>query len=181
MAGSLLQKKAFCVVTGSSRGLGKSIALTLVPKLVPSSVILLMARDTQALENVKTDILSANPEISVVVKFFNQADLKQCADKEMFTDILKENDKSIKDFEHAMIIHNAGIAGDLTKFASEMTDVGSVESAINVNVTGTILLNAIFLQTFQKCLDTDCRTVVNISSLAALEPFPSWSLYCAGM
>ena len=178
MAGSLLQKKTFCVVTGASRGLGRCIALTLGQKLPSSSCILLMARDMPSIASLKTEILSANPELNVVLKFFDQADLKKCANKEMFTDVLKEIEKSVGDFEQALIIHNAGSAGDLTKFGSEFTDAGEVETVVNVNVTGTILLNSMFFQTFQKEA-IDCRTVVNISSLAALQPFPSWSLYCA--
>lgn len=179
MAGSLLKTKTFCVVTGASRGLGKCIAEKLAPELGPSSLLLLMARNQSDLESVKTDILSNNPNISAVVKVFDQSNLEECAKKEIFTHILKENNTCVKDFEHAMIVHNAGSAGDLTKHASEMTDIGLVESTMNNNVTGTILLNAVFSQTFLKETVT-CRTVINISSLAAVEPFPSWSLYCAG-
>lgn len=179
MAGSLLKKKSFCVVTGASRGLGKCIAEKLAPKLAPGSLLLLMARTKAALDTLKTEIQPANNNISIIVKIFDQSNLEECANKEIFTDVLKENNNSLKDFEHAMIVHNAGTAGDLTKYASEMTDRGLVESSMNNNVTGTILLNAVFLQTFLK-ESVDCRTVVNISSLAAIDTFPSWSLYCAG-
>ena len=178
MAGSLLQKKTFCVVTGASRGLGRCIALTLGQKLPAPSCFLLMARDMPSMASLKTEILSANPELNVVLGFFDQADLKKCANKEIFIDVLKKIEKSVSDFEQALIIHNSGTAGDLTKFGSEFTDAGEVQTVVNVNVTGTILLNSMFFQTFQKEA-IDCRTVVNISSLAALQPFPSWSLYCA--
>ena len=176
MAGSLLQKKTLCVVTGASRGLGRCIAQTLVEKLAPSSLILLMARNKTDLENVKTELEEKNRSISVVSQVFDQSNLKECSNKDLFIDILKGVNKSSRDFEHALIIHNAGTAGDLTKYASEMTDLTLVESSMNVNVTGTVLLNAVFMQTFEKLE----RTVINISSLAALQPFPSWSLYCAG-
>ena len=175
MAVSLLQKKTLCVVTGASRGLGRCIAQTLVEKLAPSSLILLMARNKTDLENVKTELEEKNRSISVVSQVFDQSSLQDCANKDLFIDILKGVKSSI-DFEHALIIHNAGTAGDLTKYASEMTDLTLVESSMNINVTGTVLLNAVFMQTFEKLE----RTVINISSLAALQPFPSWSLYCAG-
>lgn len=176
MSGSLLQKRTLCVVTGASRGLGRCITQKLAEKLVPSSLLLLMARNKTDLENVKTDLERINPSISVVNHVFDQSNLQECASKDLFIGILKGANKSSEDFEHALIIHNAGTAGDLTKYASEMTDLTVVENAMNINVTGTVLLNAVFMQTFQKLK----RTIINISSLAALQPFPSWSLYCAG-
>lgn len=114
MAGSLLKKKTFCVVTGASRGLGKCIAEKLAPKLASGSLLLLMARTKAALDTLKTEIQPANNNISIIVKIFDQSNLEECANKEIFTDVLKENNNSLKDFEHAMVVHNAGTAGDLT-------------------------------------------------------------------
>ena len=53
----------------------------------------------------------------------------------------------------------------------------SVSGVMNVNVTGTILLNTAILQ----CCDDAGQgemVIINVSSLAAVRPFPSWSLYC---
>ena len=173
---SLLQKKTLCIVTGASRGLGRCIAKNVAEKLTPCSLLVLMARNTTDLENVKTELEDKDRNIKVVSQVFDQSNLQECANKDLFSDILKGADKSFVDFEHALIIHNAGSVGDLTKYGSEMTDPAAVESTMNVNVTGTILLNAVFMQSFKRL----ARTVINISSLAALQPFPSWSLYCAG-
>lgn len=46
-------------------------------------------------------------------------------------------------------------------------------------MSGALSLTAGVLQAFPRRLGLR-RTVVNISSLCALKPFPSWVLYCTG-
>lgn len=59
------------------------------------------------------------------------------------------------------------------------TDMSEVDAYLSFNVSSALCLTTGILQAFPPC-DGQRRTVVNISSLCALEPFPSWVLYCTG-
>lgn len=57
--------------------------------------------------------------------------------------------------------------------------MAEVDSYMSVNVSSCLCLTASFLQAFPQQSGLR-RTVINISSLCALQPFPSWVLYCTG-
>nr|XP_008120216.1 PREDICTED: sepiapterin reductase [Anolis carolinensis] len=72
-----------------------------------------------------------------------------------------------------------GSLGDISKSFCELTDAAEVGAYLDLNVTSALCLTAGLLQAFPARPGLR-RTVVNISSLAALQPFKSWSLYCTG-
>lgn len=57
--------------------------------------------------------------------------------------------------------------------------MAEVDSYLTFNVSSCLCLTASILQAFPQCPGVK-RTVVNISSLCALQPFRSWVLYCTG-
>lgn len=57
--------------------------------------------------------------------------------------------------------------------------MAEVDSYLSVNVSSSLCLTASVLQAFPQ-RPGQLRTVVNISSLCALQPFRSWVLYCTG-
>ncbi|KAK6166428.1 hypothetical protein SNE40_023122 [Patella caerulea] len=172
---SLLDKKTFCVVTGASRGIGKSIALNMAPNLGANSVLVLLARNTTALAEVKQMILSNsnNCNIQVIYRGFDQG----CPDQQifdlLFSSILSEASVAASDFEQAIIFHNAGTLDSL-KYCPQLDSFAKNSQYFDINLTGLIALNGKFLSTF----DTQPKVVINISSLAAKKPYKSWSLYC---
>lgn len=54
-----------------------------------------------------------------------------------------------------------------------------VDSYLSLNVSSALCLTARVLQAFPQSPGLR-RTVVNVSSLCAQQPFPSWVLYCTG-
>lgn len=178
MSGSPFKGKSLCVITGASRGYGKCIAEMFVTKLVPGSHLLLLARNTELLVQVTAQLRSLNKEVQVTWSEFDQSKLSDCS-PENIEAILKKSCKNLGGFETFFLIHNAGSVGDLTKYSWEYIDADMLSSAVNTNLTGTFLLNASLLTEIRKH-DYKHKVIVNISSLAALQPFASWSLYCAG-
>jgi sepiapterin reductase len=178
MSGSPFKGKSLCVITGASRGYGKCIAEMFVTRLVPGSHLLLLARNTELLVQVTAQLCSLNKEVQVTWSEFDQAKLSDCS-PENIQSILKKACVNLGDFETLFLIHNAGSVGDLTKYSWEYTDANMLSSAVNTNLTGTFLLNASLLTEIRKH-DYKHKVIVNISSLGALQPFASWSLYCAG-
>jgi len=86
------------------------------------------------------------------------------------------------DSVEVLVLHNAGSLGPLL-YCRDIA-ASDVRAAIDLNVTAFAILTNMILRRFttaERNISECCSvTLVNISSLAALEPFSSWSLYCAG-
>ncbi|XP_061171728.1 sepiapterin reductase-like [Saccostrea echinata] len=171
------QSKTCIVVCGASRGLGECISLTFARKFPAGSALILLGRDVKALENVKSKISEECPHQMCVTQKFDQGSIQQENFDQLFEGIFQVHKISLSSFEQAVMVHSAATLGDITKYAKEMTDAETVKCNFDVNVTGAILLNSTFLKAFDDILK---RVVINISSLAAIQPIKSLSLYCSG-
>lgn len=69
--------------------------------------------------------------------------------------------------------------GDVSRYTKTFTNMAEVDSYLSLNVSSSLCLTARILQAFPKRARLR-RTVINISSVCALQPFPSWVLYCTG-
>eukprot|EP00747_Dinoflagellata_sp_TGD_P178965 gnl/TRDRNA2_/TRDRNA2_28947_c0_seq1.p1 gnl/TRDRNA2_/TRDRNA2_28947_c0~~gnl/TRDRNA2_/TRDRNA2_28947_c0_seq1.p1 ORF type:complete len:302 (-),score=50.05 gnl/TRDRNA2_/TRDRNA2_28947_c0_seq1:69-974(-) len=86
-----------------------------------------------------------------------------------------------------VIIHNAGTLGRLS-YAKDLDALETMKT-INLNITGVIVLSSLILKSFSGTAwgirpgDAAAHMrlrFVNVSSLLAVEVFPSWSLYATG-
>ncbi|OWF39687.1 sepiapterin reductase-like [Mizuhopecten yessoensis] len=176
---NIFLKKTFVAITGASRGLGRSIALQFSVNLPANSVIVLMARNSQALESVKFEVMSVAPNIKVLVRNYDQGNLENTDYfKDIFNELLLQNDISRDDFEQYIIVHNCATIGDVTKRSLELSDSTLVRKYYDINLTGMILLNTSFFQTFSD--STKSRVVVNMTSTSTYDPLASFHLYSAG-
>lgn len=167
-----MDKKAFIVITGASRGLGRSIAVALARRVAPDSTFLLMSRSLPGLNETKMLVQQHNSQVEVAV---HSTDFGKPDVKEYETAINDAFGK--KDFESAMIVHNAGSLGNNGNMAADQTDLPELQAYFATNLHSTMILNSVFLKT---SADVKIRTVVQISSLAGIMPIESWSLYCTG-
>lgn len=69
--------------------------------------------------------------------------------------------------------------GDVSRYARTFTSRAEVDSYLSLNVSSCLCLTACILQAFPQRPGVQ-RTVVNVSSLCAQQPFSSWVLYCTG-
>lgn len=69
--------------------------------------------------------------------------------------------------------------GDVSRSCSSFTELSAVDSYLSFNVSSPLCLTAGVLQAFPPRAGLR-RSVVNVSSLCAVQPFPSWGLYCTG-
>lgn len=170
-----LNQLTFFVVTGASRGIGKSMAIECSRKLHTGSIVMLLARDANKLSETKNEILSINPNISV---FCYSIDLTRPSRAELLNLFEKSlnNTQKFEMFKLAFIIHNVGTSGDVKKMAHEFHDLEEFHSYYDINVFSIILLNNLFLELFQ----TNQKLIVNVTSKCALVPFNSFTLYCSG-
>lgn len=161
-------------MTGASRGIGRTMAIECAAKMATGSVIVLIARSTAGLEETKAQILAKNP--SNVTVFLLTLDLTRPTADQISAHIFDAtlNERNLDEFKLAMIVHNVGSVGNVSKYAKELCDTDEWQDYYAMNVFSVIALNGEFLKRFS--VQTR-RLVVNITSKCGLEPFKSLTMY----
>lgn len=169
--------RALCIITGASRGFGRAVAVRISELVEPQSVLVLVARSAGDLRTLQAELASSKAGEAGVVVECVVADLGV---KEGVESVVKActPPRSSEDFDHLILVHNAGSLGT-SRYARTFTDMSDVNSYLSFNVSSPMCLTAGVLEAFPRRVGLR-RTVVNVSSLCALQPFPSWVLYCSG-
>lgn len=170
-------RKAFLVVTGASRGIGRTIVVEFSRRLPSHSVCLLLARSEPGLKDTKIEAEYANPNI---IYHYKSLDLAKPEGEELttlFTDCL--NGRAATDFDQAIIIHNVGSLGDVSEPASNMGDQSKWQEYFSLNFFSVTLLNKEFMKMF-RTTEVKNRLIINITSLCSLQPMKSMGYYCCG-
>lgn len=169
----LHDKLAYLLVTGASKGIGAKIAIESSKNFRSGSVIVLLARTLAGLEATKQEILKFNDSLKVVVKAI---DLTKPSLEDLKLLVAESYDAAVG-FELAMVIHNVGTLGDVSKWTRDIEDYNDLESYFSINVFGPIVLNNVLL----KAVGVETKKfVVNITSKTAIAPFKSFGFYCGG-
>ncbi|KAM4781556.1 sepiapterin reductase isoform 2-T2 [Cyanocitta cristata] len=184
-----------CVVTGASRGFGRSLARLLAPQLGPGSVLLLLARSAEALAELAAELragaatgsASGSATGSASGSATGSAGLRvQCVAADLGCEEgLRTAGAALREllqdasFGRLLLVNNAGSLGDVSKSFLDLTDLEEINTYFSFNISSALCLTSTALRAFGARPGCS-RTVVNISSLCAREPFRSWALYCAG-
>eukprot|EP00585_Thalassiosira_rotula_P004676 CAMPEP_0196138342 /NCGR_PEP_ID=MMETSP0910-20130528/6020_1 /TAXON_ID=49265 /ORGANISM="Thalassiosira rotula, Strain GSO102" /LENGTH=312 /DNA_ID=CAMNT_0041398937 /DNA_START=3 /DNA_END=941 /DNA_ORIENTATION=- len=199
--------KSLVICTGASRGIGRAVALAIADAVHASSNgkspatgtimfsaplhMILIARSSECLRETArlveqrrdaSDTISGTP----VTTSCHQMDL---SDLDLFPDKLEQilTPLSEEKYGSCLLINNAGSLGQLG-LASSISGESSMKEmrkAIDFNVTSSIWVSSQFIRTFLPSAEastakTPLVRIVNMSSLCAVEPFPTMSIYCAG-
>ena len=177
---SIFSLKTFCVITGASKGLGQTIAIKFSQLFPDGSFFLLPARSKEGLDNTKQLILKQKQTCTVCCVPVDLSKGDEVQIRELLKDTLKQNSLAPANFEQAFVVHNAGSLGDVSKNMLQQSSMRGLQEYWGLNLSSVLVLNSVFLELFKE--NTDCKLqVMNISSICALQPFKSWSVYCAGM
>ena len=162
------QGKALILVTGASRGLGQAISVEMCQLNNPTLV--LISRDLDGLQKTSEMCLNMNNKCSVVLK---QLDLNS-ASKEDLRSTVQDLDQ---DFDTLVVVHNAGSLGNQGTKVLDFDQASAMQDYFNLNIVSVMILNSVVFKQFK---DVKNKHVINISSLAALQPFETWGFYCSG-
>ncbi|XP_074097550.1 sepiapterin reductase [Cotesia typhae] len=171
MAVELLSGKVFLLITGASKGIGRQIAITFSELLDKDSKLLLLARDENGLKETAGKIRN-----HVQVDYVS-VDLS-VAPADRLTDIVNTH-VNPGEYDRAVVVHNVGSIGDLSKFTDAMNDFDVWRKYYDLNVFSPAVLNSVFMKIFNQNVKAK-KLVINITSLCGIKPFKSMGYYCSG-
>jgi NADP-dependent 3-hydroxy acid dehydrogenase YdfG len=148
------------ILTGHSRGLGASIAAELLSRHIP---VLGLARGRNAeLEKQYPDLLEQveldMSESAALARWLARGDLQ----------------KFLGDAKSVLLINNAGLLQPVGPL--ETQEAMAIARAVSVNVAAPLILSAAVAAATSHVTD---RRVLHVSSGAARNAYPGWSVYCA--
>lgn len=163
------------IVTGASKGFGRGIALEYANRCKDTKVhIVLTARSLTEMGAVKAEMLRINNQLKISCLVMDLSDIAGSRDTmSQHADRWIETGKC----KQVTIIHNAGSLGPLVRITDlHKADVKFMEQTVNLNYVSFMMLTSLLLD---KCLacQVEVLRLVNISSLAAIQSFDTWSVY----
>uniref|UniRef100_A0A8C1VMY0 Sepiapterin reductase b n=1 Tax=Cyprinus carpio TaxID=7962 RepID=A0A8C1VMY0_CYPCA len=99
--------RALCIITGASKGFGRTLAFQLSCLLKPRSVLMLVARTSEQLNQLKEDIITLYGGQNELDVRCVQADLEKKEGVEKTVQAAKET--SVSEMDHILLINNAGV------------------------------------------------------------------------
>lgn len=178
-----LNKKMFpsgsrtcCVITGASRGFGRSVAIALAREFSDAGIeghFVLLARCEEGLQETRNKIIETYScaQVHIIATNLGEIDTLGKTIENAFSKVEPSN------ISHALLVNNAGSLGDVSKrIKDESQSAEALQGYFNLNLTSPMFFISKFLQRFK---DSTC-TVINVSSLMAVESYAYFSLYCTG-
>jgi sepiapterin reductase len=173
------------IVTGASRGFGRAIAMAfgehfLLKSVQPSNpqcFLRLVARSKEGLEETVRGLLD-DPRLDVSYQVADLSDSKTI-DKtidEMLSFWDEASSKS-ESKHHCIFIHNAGSLGYIGP-THECPSLQVLKEAISLNVTNALWMSTRLAQ-YAAAANHRRVTLVNVSSLLAVQPLPTLATYSA--
>ncbi len=168
----------YLIITGASKGLGQSLAIQFTQHFTnvdPCNLtIVLTGRDNDGLERSKSllsNLRSNSEQLKTVINVLN-FDLSDL-------NLLNENTQKLfisgQTYEEVILISNAGSLGPLQPIGCE-DNLKEMTNNFNMNITSTCYITSEVIRNFK----SQKLTLINISSLCAVQPVESWGLYCTG-
>jgi sepiapterin reductase len=160
---------ALFIITGASKGFGREIAKNLAHSklLSDSNLICLLGRDMAGLQETASLAKSTTKKVDFNLK---ECDYFQLRHDWTFDDILGHLEPQ---FTRVFVFNNAGTLGKLDRISNLLSS--DIVPAMFTNVIGPMCLSSAVLKKFPNSQ----VFVINSSSLAAIQPFDTWSVYCS--
>jgi len=160
------------IVTGANRGFGRELCFVISSELPANSTLVLLGRNRDALESEKKELASKTPSINILI--FHNFECNRL-DTQSLLQFFNDHDNLFKDLSSLLLVHNAGSVGDPSQSCVDL-GLPQVTDYMNINFNSMVATNSIVLNKFASCKH---KTVINLSSLLALQPSKSLSLYCS--
>jgi len=142
------------IITGASKGIGEGIALAYQQN--GYHIISISRTKNENFQHIQQIEFDLSKSVGI---------------KDLLNQIFDEIKKT--KVEKITLINNAGTLGKIGK----IEDITDIAETVQLNTTAPLILTSIFLKLTQSW---DCeKTIINISSGAAVKPYSGWTVYCA--
>lgn len=165
--------KCAVVISGASKGFGRATAIEMAKNAGPHSKFFLTARSLSGLEDTAKSVREINSTAVCRVKTMDN----EKPDLDAFEEFLAQEEG--EHFEAALMVHNSGSIGNQGVGARRLNSAAEMTKYFDSNLTSCFLLNSAFVERFAKVPERK-KVVVHVSSLMAVVPQKTWSLYCTG-
>jgi len=150
------------LITGATSGFGRSIALRLAGL---GYNLIITGRRTERLEALTKELL-ANASIKVLPLCFDVRSNDAC------TKAIQSLPVDFKQID--LLINNAGLAAGASPFQD--SDLVDFDQMIDTNVKGLLYITKLIVPGM---IQQKSGHIINLSSIAGIEVYPSGSVYCA--
>jgi sepiapterin reductase len=177
------------VITGSSRGIGRAIAISIANACskeqtalpLPIKIVLIARTEDKLMETARL-VGEKCGDTTNITTSCHAVDL---SDLDSLSTQLNNIFEPLKQasYDHCWLFNNAGSVEPLGPTSSLANgSIDELRSSIDLNVTASMWLSSMFAKTFSSPANSNTRSIriVNISSLCAIEPFATMAVYCAG-
>jgi len=168
-----VSKRLLLIVTGASRGFGRACAVELCLQHFKDTKIqaVLVGRSDTALEDT-IQLLPSTVSVRKVV-----ADLGRLEDLDSSIDEIMAATGDEEAFDDCLLINNAGSLGHIGS-AMKAPSLRDMQATVDLNITSALWLS-VRLARWCNSKNIKC-TLVNVSSLVAIQPFATLAIYSAG-
>ncbi|ORX43030.1 NAD(P)-binding protein [Hesseltinella vesiculosa] len=169
---------ALYIITGANRGFGQAIATNLGAQAKCPQQFILIGREEASLASTAAQLRQHQTTLAVELIAHPHA-LDNAASVDQY--ILPRLDQLVKSLAATSItlINNAGSTGDLSQTVGDYTSE-AIQRYVDMNITSYITLVSGVVQLQTNTWKAQKLTVVNISSLLAVQAFSHWGLYATG-
>ena len=167
----MFTKEGFCLVTGASKGLGKTIAMNFASRWHKNGGkldMMIVARDEEGLKGCKEAIAVEAPSVNVIIVPYDLSDLSRLQE---VVSMVPANQ-----YESLILVHDAGTCPDISRPLLAHDDGTSMQYHFAVNYTSMVMLNSLLLT---KLKEVKNKAVVLITSILATSPMNGFGLYGA--
>lgn len=154
------ENKKYTVITGASSGIGYETVKAFAEK---GSNLILVARNKEKLEKLKSEILQKYSEVDVIIKIVDLS----------ISENLYSLYSDLKAYEIQTWINNAGF-GNYQKVADQ--NLEKIEDMINLNIRALVILSSLFVRDYE---NVKGAKLINISSAGGYTIVPNAITYCA--
>lgn len=152
--------KPYTVITGASSGIGRAAAKAFAGR---GKNLVVAARRKEKLEEVKKEILSAHPELDVIVKVSDLSD----------PNLVRLFYEEVSSLPLETWINNAGF-GNYDSVAHQ--DLNKIKAMLRLNVEALTILSSLFVRDYR---DMEGAQLINLSSAGGYTIVPTAVTYCA--
>lgn len=167
------KEPVYCVITGASRGIGRTIAIETARLAQNKLVLVLVARSEIDLNETKNLVLEVNENVIVHMV---PLDLSK-AQVNRYEELMKNTLIDLKDPFSAVIFHNAGHIGHIGNVLN-LSDSKVWSDYFDLNVFSVMALNSVFVHHVMNL--TKNITIVNITSLFGRQANSNFGMYGSG-